>query len=57
MRCVFAVTLSLLLALSSASCTLAPEIEERVRKASAEQLDVWAERVLSAASLQEVLDG
>jgi hypothetical protein len=36
---------------------LSPEVEERVRKASAKQLDVWAERVLSAASLQEVLDG
>jgi predicted transposase YdaD len=36
---------------------LSPEVEERVRTASVEQLDVWAERVLSAASLQEVLDG
>jgi hypothetical protein len=36
---------------------LSPEVEERVRAARVEQLDVWAERVLSAANLQEVLDG
>jgi hypothetical protein len=36
---------------------LSPDIEQRVRTASVGQLDVWAERVLSAASLQDVLDG
>ncbi|HEX2678249.1 MAG TPA: DUF4351 domain-containing protein [Polyangiales bacterium] len=34
---------------------LAPEVIERVRNASADTLDLWAERILSASALHEVL--
>ncbi len=35
---------------------LAPEVEERVRGAQAEQLLEWGERLVTSASLDEVFD-
>jgi len=34
----------------------APQIRERLRRADAEQLDLWAERLLDAASMEEVFE-
>ena len=34
---------------------LSQEVEARVKQASAEEVEVWTERVLSAGSLDEVL--
>lgn len=35
---------------------VSPELETRIRSASAAEIDAWSERLLAASSLDEVFD-